>query len=88
MKLRDSSYINDVAWSSNSQVLMIVETEERTAKNPKALLSAAAGHPVPVNSFYLTTVDISTGTKRKIKVLADIEYGLAVFAAPEGTCPQ
>ncbi|MCL2310825.1 MAG: hypothetical protein FWC42_11285 [Proteobacteria bacterium] len=87
-KLRDSNYINDVAWSSDSRVLMIVETEERTAKNPKALLSAFAGHPVPVNNFYLTTIDLGAGTKRRTKVLADVEYGVAVFTTTEEICAR
>jgi hypothetical protein len=88
LKRRDYNFILDVAWSVDSQFLLYLETEERYSKSPRGMASAAIGHPIPLETLFVTTVEIASGKLNRVKLLTDVPYGTGFFDTARPTCHQ
>lgn len=88
MSFNGDHFIEDVAWSRDSRFLVVVETEERYSKSLRGVLSAISGHPIPLNSLYLTSVEASSGKRERLKLLSDIPYGTSIIYGSRTACPE
>lgn len=86
LKLLDFNFVLDVAWSPSSRYLVIVETEERYSKSPLALLSGMAGHPLPLETLYLVTIDMQTNKKLRRKFLTDFPSATVALSSSPVVC--
>ena len=87
MNLKEFNFILAVAWSPDSRYLLIVETEERYSKSPLALLSGLAGHPVPLETLYLTKIDIQSNKRSRTRFLTDFPYATVATSGVQPKCP-
>lgn len=85
-RLRDFNFIKDVAWSADSRFLIVLETEERYSRSPLGLISGLFGHPIPLETLFVTVVEIASGRRQRMKLLSDVPYGTTVLHGPKAAC--
>jgi hypothetical protein len=78
-KMTGGHYILDSEWSANSQLLAILETDERYSKSFVDLISLLLSHPKPLNTISVTFVDVSSGSSTRMQVEKDVRFGTAVI---------
>jgi hypothetical protein len=86
LRLRDYNFLLDVAWSSDSRFLVLLETEERYSKSLRGLLSGFFGHPIPLETLFVTIVDLTSGGKQRFKLLSDVPYATVALQSPKASC--
>jgi len=62
-------------WSSNSRCLALLTYSERHGRRPLDLIWSFAGHPVPVNTFYVELIDPQTSKSVEYVVNYDMRVG-------------
>ena len=75
--------IEDVGWSADSRFLVVLESRQRFSHS----LLGTAGRSIPLHTFFVTTVNTTTGMKRQIKIVKDVRYGTAFVYGAESKCP-
>jgi dipeptidyl aminopeptidase/acylaminoacyl peptidase len=73
----EETCIEDFVWSPDSKYLLIIEEQERWSKSIKGLLLSITGHPIPLETFTLSILNISTGEIKRIPIAEDIKHGSA-----------
>ena len=76
--------IEDIGWSADSQFLVVLESRQRFSHS----LLGIAGRSVPLHTFFVTTVNTTTGMRRRIKIIKDVRYGSAYVYGAESKCPR
>jgi hypothetical protein len=76
----DGIYIMDIAWSVDSKYLLILKTKERWSKSIDGLFGIIFGHPIPLESFIIEVLDISSGKFSQKLIAKDIKYGEGVIS--------
>ena len=79
-------YAQDFAWLEGSEYLLLVESEERYSKNPMNWLRSVAGHPVPLETFFVTIVETATGESKRIRLAEDLPFGMALIYGASSRC--
>ena len=79
LKLEEYNYVQDFTSSPDSKFVVFVETEERYSWSPLGMLGRAIGHPLPLETLFVTTVHLESGKKTRVKLLSDVAYGGAAF---------
>jgi len=74
-----SNYILDVEWSSDSQVVAILETKERNSLAPLHLLYWLSGHGVLLETISVKLFNIGSGDVYKTLIGKDIKFGTGVI---------
>ncbi len=70
--------VSGLAWSADSRSIAVLLEKERFDLGPLGLLSAASGHPIPLNTFKVDLYSMqSTGQLRLPVLRKDSPYGLA-----------
>lgn len=72
--------LDDVWWTPDSRHLVILDRDERYSLTPFGLLAALAGHPVPLNTYWLRIFDACTGTERRTLVAEDLPRTSAILS--------
>jgi hypothetical protein len=80
--------IEDVAWSADSQFLVVLEGRQRFSNSPLGILGRSMGHGIPLMTFFVTTVNTTTGIKRRTEIVKDVRYGTAYVYGAESKCPR
>ena len=88
VQVASSSYVADVQWSSDSRYLLIVESESRDSISPMGLLGRLAGHPIALHTFYVLSIDMKTGEKKRLELVAGVRQGEAAFPGNQTECGQ
>jgi hypothetical protein len=73
----EDACIEDFVWSPDSKYLLIIEEQERLSKSIEGLLVAITGHPIPLESYTISVLNISSGEIRKLPLAEDIKRGQA-----------
>lgn len=82
VKLR--GYVEDTLWMEDSKTVLLLESTERWLKSPRGLLRLLVGHPIPLNTIYLTACDVASRQCRRIEIASDLEFATVRFW-PQGT---
>lgn len=84
-KLRDFA-LQDFAWSEESEYLLLVEGEERYSKSPMNWFRSLAGHPVPLETLFVTIIKTATGESKRIRLAEDLPFGRALIYGASSRC--
>ncbi len=84
-KLEDFA-LQDFAWSEGSEYLLLVESEERYSKSPMNWFRSLAGHPVPLETLFITIVQTATGESKRIRLAEDLPFGMALIYGASSRC--
>jgi hypothetical protein len=83
VKITSKGVIEDVRWLPGSQTVLLLESNEHLKWSLFGLLSALAGHPIPIHSFYLRVLDAETAREHWFEIVADIENATACLCSGE-----
>ena len=73
--------IQDVHWMPDSNVLLILEAEERYSKSPRGILFVLTGHPIPKVTLWIRTIDLRSMNEQRELLARDIEYGTGLISS-------
>jgi hypothetical protein len=71
----DYNVVADIAWNPSSEYIAVLTYTSRIGLWPWELLTAAMGHPIPYNTFYLSIYDTKGKKLLTHKVIGDVVYG-------------
>lgn len=76
-------WIEDFVWSPDSRYLVIIEERERWSKSIVGILGIMSGHPIPLVSYTISVLNVSSGEIKKLPLAKDIKYGVARISIPK-----
>lgn len=69
--------IRYLQWSPDSQFIAILESTARVKKTLWGLLSAISGHPIELETFYVTSISANGQRKSRTRIANGVENGVA-----------
>jgi hypothetical protein len=86
-RLQAQDRFRDLQWTKDSSHLLLLEDNQRLEKTPWALLSALAGHGVPLSTVTLRTLDLRTSATGAVPLARDIRYATVLLNTGAQECP-
>lgn len=72
VKSNDNRYVDGLAWSQNSQLVVVLTSSSRLGEGPIDLIGSAFGHPVPYMTYYLDVVGLDGKALASTKLVSDL----------------
>jgi len=72
MRIESVGRIRDLLWSANSKWLTVLESTDRMEKTPWGLLAEVSGHPIELQTSYVTRIDVETSSILRVKIADDV----------------
>ena len=88
LQVQGSNFVADIQWSSDSRYLLVIESEGRDSISPVGLVGRFVGHPIPLRTFYISSVDVQTGERKRLKLIAGVQHGTVAFAGTQTECEE
>lgn len=78
--------LQGIAWVEDSEYLLLVDREERYSKSPLNWFRSLAGHPVPLETLFITIIQTATGESNRIRLAEDLPFGQAMIYSTGSRC--